>query len=86
MGEIYPHNESGTCWRDAINDRMHESCGDGVTVPEDEAIRMGTDAPQHLLGILEEYGVISQGRHADMVVVDNQFNVKAVFRDGERLV
>lgn len=56
------------------------------SVPEDEAIRMGTEYPATFLGILEEYGVISQGRHADMVVVDNQFNVKAVFRDGERLV
>ena len=43
---------------------------------------MGTEFPGTFLGILEEYGVISQGRHADMVVVDNQFNVKAVFRDG----
>lgn len=56
------------------------------SVPEDEAIRMGTEYPATFLGVLDEYGAIALGRYADIVVADNQFDVKAVFRDGERLV
>jgi N-acetylglucosamine-6-phosphate deacetylase len=56
------------------------------SVPEDEAIRMGTEYPAQFLGVPDKHGMIALGRHADMVVADNQFDVRAVFRDGERLV
>jgi N-acetylglucosamine-6-phosphate deacetylase len=47
---------------------------------------MGTEYPAQFLGVPDKHGMIALGRHADMVVADNQFDVRAVFRDGERLV
>ncbi len=55
-------------------------------VPADEAIRMGTEYPARFLGVAEQYGMIDVGRHADFIIADNQLDIRAVFRNGVRLV
>ena len=45
-------------------------------------VRMASLNPAKLIGIDKEYGSIKEGKIADIILVDNAFNVKKVFLQG----
>jgi N-acetylglucosamine-6-phosphate deacetylase len=56
-----------------------------VGIPLAAALRMATQTPADAVG-LAEHGRIASGSRADFVVLDSALTVRAVWRDGEKLV
>jgi N-acetylglucosamine-6-phosphate deacetylase len=54
-------------------------------VPLPEVVRMATLTPARIAGHDAEIGSIDIGKQADLLVLDLSLNVKAVYRNGERL-
>jgi N-acetylglucosamine-6-phosphate deacetylase len=57
-----------------------------VGIPLAEAVRCASGNPARMLGIDGERGSISEGMAADLVLLDNELNVKAVFVRGRQLM
>ncbi len=49
-----------------------------------EVVRMASLNPAKLIGIDKDYGSIEVGKVADLILVDNAFNVKKVFLEGDQ--
>ncbi|TCL42610.1 N-acetylglucosamine-6-phosphate deacetylase [Harryflintia acetispora] len=54
-------------------------------VREEDAIRAATHSPARMIGMQDRVGVIAPGAVADLVVVDRDYDIKAVYTAGERL-
>ncbi len=48
-----------------------------------QVVRMASLNPAKLVGIDKDYGSIKEGKVADVILVDNAFNVKKVFLEGD---
>ncbi len=55
-------------------------------VPLEEIAVMASKNPAEVLGVYDRVGSIDIGKQADLIVVDGDFNLRAVFIDGERIV
>jgi len=51
----------------------------------DEAFRMASRYPAEMLGINSSYGSIAPGRVANLVICDDEIDIKAVVRSGSVL-
>src|SRR5262249_48797803 len=54
-----------------------------TSVPLPETIRMATLTPARIAGVEKQVGSIEIGKRADLLVLDRELNVRAVYRDGE---
>ena len=54
-------------------------------IPVEDAVRAATYNPAKAVGIEGECGVIKKGRKADFLLVDDKFDLKAVYIDGKRI-
>jgi N-acetylglucosamine-6-phosphate deacetylase len=55
-------------------------------LPLPEAVRMASLTPARILGVEAEIGSLEVGKRADLVVLDNELNVRQVYVGGERVV
>lgn len=55
----------------------------GVGIPFDDAIRMSSETPARILGVEDRKGTIQKGKDADIVIYDNDINVKLVLQRGQ---
>ena len=60
-------------------------CAVKFGIPVEDAIRAATYNPAKSVGIEKEYGVIKEGRAADFILVDSDFNLKAVYVNGKKI-
>jgi N-acetylglucosamine-6-phosphate deacetylase len=58
-----------------------KNCVEHVGIPAEEAIRMATVYPAKLMGF-NDIGKISPGLKADLVVFNNDYDIKMVFKNG----
>ena len=56
-----------------------------MQIPLETAVACATMNPAKSLGIYEQYGSISQGKKADVVLWDEELNLKKVIKDGRLL-
>ena len=56
-----------------------------VGLPTEYAVRCASLNPAAVLGVSEEYGSIRTGKYADFTIVNEDFEVLAVYRGGERI-
>lgn len=61
-----------------------KNCVDKIQIPVEEALRMASFYPARLMGISDR-GMIAPGNKADLVVFDNDFEIKQVFVEGRRV-
>ena len=54
-------------------------------IPLEEIAVMASENPAKALGIFDRVGSLEVGKAADLIVVDDEFNLRAVFIDGEQL-
>ncbi len=54
-------------------------------IPLETAVACATENPARCLGIYDEYGSIASGKKADVVLLDQELNIKAVVKDGIRI-
>lgn len=57
----------------------------GMGVPLEEVSVMASENPAKALGIWDKTGSIEQGKQADIIVCDDELNIKAVFVKGNRI-
>lgn len=55
-------------------------------IPAEKALKCVTSNPARMLKLDRWKGYVAQGRHADLVIVDRDFNVKTVFAMGRKIV
>lgn len=51
-------------------------------IPLSQAIQCATKNPAKSIGIFDQYGSISDGKYADLVLMDDDFNIKMVIQKG----
>lgn len=56
-----------------------------MNIPLETAIACATINPAKSLEIYDKYGSIAPGKKADLVLLDQELNLKAVFKDGKRI-
>ena len=54
-------------------------------IPPEDAVRAASLNPARAAGIADSCGVIADGRCADFLLVDRDFNLRAVYIDGKRV-
>lgn len=54
-------------------------------IPPEDAVRAASLNPARAAGIADRCGVIADGRCADFLLVDRDFNLRAVYIDGKRV-
>lgn len=70
----------------ATADRLVRTMIDLAEVPLKDAIKMITLTPARILNIDDHKGVISEGKDADIVIFDNDIDIKKVFVNGDLLI
>ena len=70
----------------ALDDRLVRTMVTQAKVPLHDAVRMMTLTPAQIIGMDSEIGSLEKGKRADLVVFDEQINVKSVYVDGVKLV
>lgn len=55
-------------------------------IPLETAVACATENPAKCLGISDEYGSIAPGKKGNVVLLDQDLNLKAVIKDGERIL
>ena len=69
---------STTTMADCVRN-MHRVVG----VPLADAVKMATASPANAIGLINETGTLDVGKRADIIAVDEDFNVKFVMVNGE---
>ena len=54
-------------------------------IPLETAVACATMNPAKSLGVYEEYGSITEGKKANIVLLDKDLELQAVIKDGVRL-
>lgn len=54
-------------------------------VPLEDAVRMASETPARIIGVADRKGSLEKGKDADIVVLDNDINVRCVFAKGKEV-
>jgi len=71
---------AGSC---ATADRLIRTMVQQADVPLEDAVKMITDTPAHIMGIQGRKGTLSRGKDADIVVLDDKLRVRCVWQMGK---
>jgi len=58
------------------------NCAEVLELPVEEALRMASLYPAEFLGISDQFGKVAAGYKADLVILDNKFNVVKSWKSG----
>lgn len=70
----------------ATMDRLIRTIVNMANIPLDEASRMASETPARIMGILDRKGTLEKGKDADIILMDNDINLKGVFSMGHKVV
>lgn len=86
--------ENGVCkWADrqtlagsiATADVLVQTMVKKASIPLEDAVRMASETPARLTGIADSKGTLEKGKDADIVILDNDINVRCVFTKGKEV-
>lgn len=86
--------ENGVCkWADrqtlagsiATADILVQTMVKKAGIPLEDAVRMASETPARLTGIADSKGTLEKGKDADIVILDNDANVRCVFTKGKEV-
>lgn len=86
--------ENGVCkWADrqtlagsiATADVLVQTMVKKAGIPLEDAVRMASETPARLTGIADYKGTLEKGKDADIVILDNDVNVRCVFTKGKEV-
>ena len=86
--------ENGVCkWADrqtlagsiATADVLVQTMVKKAGIPLEDAVRMASETPARLTGIADTKGTLEKGKDADIVILDNDANVRCVFTKGKEV-
>jgi len=67
----------------ATMDRLIKTMVRVVGVPLNDAVRMASETPARIMGIYDRKGSLQRGKDADVLLLDNDINLRSVFSMGE---
>jgi N-acetylglucosamine-6-phosphate deacetylase len=67
----------------ATMDRLIKTMVRVVDVPLQDAVRMASETPARIMGIYDRKGSLQRGKDADIIVLDSELNVHAVYAMGK---
>jgi 6-phosphofructokinase len=53
-----------------------------ISVPLEDAVRMASETPAHIMGISGRKGALSRGKDADVLILDEKLKVRCVWQMG----
>ena len=54
-------------------------------IPLNSAVKCATENPAKSIGIYDSYGSISEGKYANVVLLDKDLDIKAIIKKGKIL-
>ena len=69
--------------RDATMDRLIRTMVQKAEIPLADVIRMVSETPARIMGVLDRKGTLERGKDADIIALDRDLNVRAVWAMGQ---
>jgi len=66
----------------ATTDRLIRTMVQQAEVPLEDAVRMVSETPAHIMGVHNRKGSLSRGLDADILILDNKLNIRCVWQMG----
>lgn len=66
----------------ATMDRLIRTCVEQAGIPLEDAIRMSSETPARIMGVLDRKGSLEVGKDADICVYDSSIQLQAVIQQG----
>ena len=67
----------------ATMDRLIRTMVQKAEIPLEDAIRMASETPARIMGVLDRKGTLERGKDADIMALDRDLNVRAVWAMGK---
>ena len=67
----------------ATMDRLIRTVVQNAEIPLEDAIRMASETPARIMGVYDRKGSLQRGKDADLMVLDKDLNVRAVWAMGK---
>jgi N-acetylglucosamine-6-phosphate deacetylase len=67
----------------ATTDRIIKTAVEKAGIPLFDAVRMASETPAHIMGIYDRKGSLQRGKDADILIMDNDLNLRSVYSMGE---
>jgi len=67
----------------ATMDRLIRTMVQKAEIPLEDAVRMASETPARIMGVLDRKGTLERGKDADIIALDRDLNVRAVWAMGE---
>ena len=64
-------------------DRLIKTMTRVVHVPLNDAVRMASETPARIMGIYDRKGSLQRGKDADILLLDDDINLRGVFSLGQ---
>ena len=64
-------------------DRLIRTVVQKADIPLEDAIRMGSETPARIMGVADRKGSLQKGKDADIVLLDKELQVRAVWSMGK---
>ena len=66
----------------ATSDRLVRTLVQQAEVPLEDAVRMASETPAHIMGVFGRKGALARGKDADVLVLDDKLKVRCVWQMG----
>ncbi|MGM9679449.1 MAG: N-acetylglucosamine-6-phosphate deacetylase [Bacteroidaceae bacterium] len=67
----------------ATSDRLVRTLVQQAEVPLEDAVRMASETPAHIMGVHRRKGALARGKDADIVILDDKLKVRCVWQMGK---
>ena len=67
----------------ATMDRLIRTMVQNAEIPLADAVRMASETPARIMGVLDRKGTLERGKDADIIALDRDLNVRAVWAMGQ---
>ena len=67
----------------ATMDRLIRTVVQKAEIPLEDAVRMASETPARIMGVYDRKGSLQKGKDADILVLDEDLNVRAVWAMGK---
>ena len=67
----------------ATMDRLIPTVVQKAEIPLEDAVRMASETPARIMGVYDRKGSLQRGKDADLMVLDKDLNVRAVWAMGK---
>ena len=65
--------------------RLIRTLVEKAEIPLHDAVRMASESPARLMGLLDRKGTLEKGKDADIIIFNNDIEIQETFIEGKRL-